>query len=77
MAPDTPVNFDALLGDLILDSNGNNYLEWICVLDENLHMIKKEYLLQAELPDPPSVDASEEDKSFMLLSKLTMSPCGK
>ena len=62
MAPDTPVNFDALLGDLILDSNGNNYLEWLRVLDNNLHMIKKEYLIQAELPTPPMVNASEEEK---------------
>ena len=62
MAPDTPVNFDALLGDLILDSNGNNYLEWLRVLDDNLHMIKKEYLIRAELPTPPRVNASEEEK---------------
>src|ERR1044071_8893108 len=62
MAPDTAVNFGALLGDLILDSNGNNYLEWLRVLDDNLHMIKKEYLIRAELPTPPMVDASEEDK---------------
>ena len=62
MAPDTPVNFDALLGDLILDSNGNNYLEWLRVLDNNLHMIKKEYLIRAELPTPPMVNASEEEK---------------
>src|SRR3954469_7637746 len=62
MAPDTPVNFDALLGDLTLDSNGNIYLEWLCVLDHNLHMIKKEYLIRAELPTPPRVNASEEEK---------------
>ena len=62
MAPDTPVNFDALLGDLTLDSNGNNYLEWLRVLDDNLHMIKKEYFIWAELPTPPRVNASEEEK---------------
>ena len=62
MAPDTAVNFGALLGDLILDSNGNNYLEWLRVLDDNLHMIKKEYLIRAELLTPPRVNASEEEK---------------
>src|ERR1041384_3192897 len=62
MAPDTPVNFDALLGDLILDSNGTNYREWLCVLDNDLHMIKKEYLIRAELPTPPMVNASDEEK---------------
>ena len=62
MALDTPVNFDALLGDLTLDSNGNNYLEWLHVLDDNIHMIKKEYLIRAELPTPPMVNASEEEK---------------
>src|SRR3954471_24968285 len=64
MAPDTPVNFDALLGDLILDSNGTNYREWLCVLDNDLHMIKKEYLIRAELPTPPMVNSSDEDNFF-------------
>ena len=77
MAPDTLVNFDALLGDLILHSNGNNYLEWLRVLDDNLHMIKKEYLIRAELPTPPMVNASDEEKIVMLLSKLTMTLCDK
>src|SRR3954466_10796787 len=62
MAPDTLVNFDALLGDLILDSNGNNYLEWLRVLDDNLRTTKKEYLIRAELPTPPRMNVSEEEK---------------
>jgi hypothetical protein len=58
MARNTPFNLGLMLE--ILTANGNNYADWVRNLRTVLRCVKKEYILDAPLPEAPVADASDD-----------------
>ena len=65
MARTTPFNLGPMLEKEKLTANGSNFADWVRTLRIVLRSAKKEYILDAPLPEAPAADASDEIRMSM------------
>jgi hypothetical protein len=63
MARNTPFNLGPMLEKDKLTANGSNYADWVRTLRIVLRGAKKEYVLDAPLPEPPVATATDDEKN--------------